>query len=178
MPSMTKRVELLLLAVSLTLGLQVAQGLAEEPAARTFEMEENRLKLPAPILFQTGTDQLLPESDPALEHVAAYLKEKEYITTMRIEGHTDGDGDADKNQQLSGQRAMAVGRWLIKHGIACERLIAVGFGGTKPVASEESPEGKAANRRVWFVNAALRGRSIGRMPLDGGGLLAGDLCGK
>jgi OOP family OmpA-OmpF porin len=53
----------------------------------------------------------------------------------------------------------------------------VGFGGSKPVASNTTPEGRGQNRRVAFINAALRGRAIGGMPLDGGGKVAsGDLC--
>jgi OOP family OmpA-OmpF porin len=65
---------------------------------------------------------------------------------------------------------------LVTHGVDCKRLIAVGFGGSKPIAPNDSPEHKAENRRTVFVNAALRGHAIGGMPTDGGGDLAGDLC--
>lgn len=61
-------------------------------------------------------------------------------------------------------------------GADCKRLIAVGFGSTKPVADNNTAEGKAANRRVSFINAALRSRPIGGMPVDGGGKVAGDIC--
>ncbi|MFI5132505.1 MAG: hypothetical protein ACHQFX_21050, partial [Chitinophagales bacterium] len=56
------------------------------------------------------------------------------------------------------------------------RLIAVGFGSSKPVESNDTPIGKAANRRVVFALAALNGRMIGGMPADGGGMAAGDVC--
>ncbi len=60
----------------------------------------------------------------------------------------------------------------MKKGISCARLIGVGFGSSKPVAANDSAENRARNRRTVFVNAALRGRAIGGMPLDGGGVVA------
>ncbi len=98
------------------------------------------------------------------------------ITLMRIEGHTDGDGNASDSQALSEKRAMAVTRWLVGAGVDCHRLIAVGFGGSKPVAANDTPENKAANRRIAFIPAALHGRAIGGMPVDAGGQVAGDSC--
>jgi len=65
---------------------------------------------------------------------------------------------------------------LVKMGVDCKRLSAVGFGGTKPIAANDTPDGKAANQRVCFINAALRGHAIGGTPLDGGGKVAGDTC--
>jgi OOP family OmpA-OmpF porin len=64
----------------------------------------------------------------------------------------------------------------VAKGIKCTRLIAVGFGATKPVAANDTPENKAQNRRIAFVNAALKGRPIGGMSVDGGGKIAGDPC--
>ena len=61
-------------------------------------------------------------------------------------------------------------------GVDCKRLVAVGFGNTKPVADNSTPDGKARNSRVSFFNAALRDRLIGGMPADGGGKVAGDAC--
>ncbi len=156
---------------------QEAPQPASEPA-RTFELEGNELKLPSAVIFETGTDKLLPESDKALEHVKAYLEAKDYITLLRIEGHTDSDGDDQANQTLSEKRALSVARWLVAHGVSCTRLMPVGFGENKPVQSNESADGRAANRRMSFINAALRGRLIGGMPADGGGMVAGDPCAK
>jgi len=156
----------------------LAQEVPASAPARTFELDGSMLKLLSLIVFETGTDKLKPESDTALEHVKAYLEAKDYITLLRIEGHTDSDGDDQANQELSEKRTLAVARWLIAHGVACERLIPVGFGENKPVQSNETAEGKAANRRISFVNAQLRGRSIGGMPVDGGGRVAGDPCAK
>ena len=156
-----------------------APGRADEaPPRRTqYQIENNRLVTPGPVLFQTGSDKLKPESEAALEHVKAYLAEKSYISTLRIEVHSDNQGDPQKNQALTEQRAVAVARALIAKGVDCKRLVAVGFGDSKPIADSRTPEGRAENRRVAFVNAALRGRPIGGMPLDGGGRSASaDLC--
>lgn len=141
-----------------------------------FQMENGALKLPGPVVFETGSDKLKPESDAVLEVVQDYLEAKPEITLLRVEGHTDSDGKADANQTLSEKRSLAVARWLTGKGVDCKRLIPVGFGQTKPIADNATPDGKAQNRRTSFVNAALRGKPIGGMPVDGGGKVAGDPC--
>jgi outer membrane protein OmpA-like peptidoglycan-associated protein len=142
--------------------------------AKTFQLENGALKLPGPVVFEAGNDKIKPESEAALNHVKDYLEAKTYISLLRIECHTDGDGEELINQALSERRAMAVARWLVDKGIDGKRLIPVGFGGTKPIAANDTPEGKAQNRRTAFVNAALRGRPLGGLPVDGGGKVAGD----
>ncbi|MCE9576475.1 MAG: OmpA family protein [Deltaproteobacteria bacterium] len=149
-----------------------------EPAAHTpatsFQIEDNHLVLPSPVAFATGSADVDPSAEAALWFAKDYLDAKDYITTLRIEVHTSSD--TPDGQALSEARALAVGHWLIAHGIACDRLIAVGFGDNKPIADGSTPDGRAANRRVEFHNAELRGRLIGGMPADGGGMVAGDLC--
>ena len=159
-----------------SLVLALSGGVAMSAGAASYEIKDNALVLPSPVVFETGGEAIRPESEAALQHVANYLKDKPYISLLRIESHTDNQGDAAKNQLLTERRAMAVGRWLIAHGVECQRLVAVGFGSMKPLASNGSAEGRSQNRRVLFANAALRGRAIGGMPVDGGGHMAGDLC--
>ncbi len=161
-----------LLTFALLLSIPV---LAEDAKpAPSFKLEGHELVLPSPITFKTGSDTLTDESTAALEHVRAYLEAKSYISSLRIEGHAD---DA-ASQALTEKRALAVARWLVAKGVDCKRLVPVGFGNTKPVADNATPEGKAQNRRISFFNAGLRDRPIGGMPLDGGGKLAGDACAK
>lgn len=145
-------------------------------AQNSYKINGNNLEVPFPIEFETGTAKLKKESDPALEYVKAYLTEKTYVSHLRIEGHTDNAGDEAANQQLSEKRALAIGRWLVNHGVDCQRILCTGFGSSKPVESNATPEGRAANRRFQFVHAGLRGRAIGGMPMDGGGKVAGDVC--
>lgn len=165
----TARVVTVLLGLMASASLCFAQG-------KSYQLERNELVLPSPIVFETGTDKLASSSEPGLQHVKSYLEDKSYISRLRIEAHTDSQGSDAANQKLTEKRALAVGRWLVSKGIDCKRLLAVGFGESKPVASNDSPEGRAQNRRVSFVNAELRGRAIGGMPIDGGGQVAGDLC--
>lgn len=141
-----------------------------------FKMENGALKLPGPVVFESGKDILKPESDSVLEVVQDYLEAKPEITLLRIEGHTDTDGNKDANQKLSELRSLAVAHWLVAKGVDCKRLLPVGFGQEKPVAANDTPDNKAQNRRVAFVNAGLKGKAIGGMPVDGGGKVAGDVC--
>ena len=141
-----------------------------------FELDHGKLVVPSPVVFETGSAKLAPAADAALDHVKAYLAAKPDITLLRIENHADNQGTADAAQQLSDARALAVAKALVGRGVDCKRLIPVGFGGTKPVADNGTPDGRAANRRTDFVNAELRGHAIGGMPVDGGGHPAGDAC--
>jgi len=144
--------------------------------AQDYKLEGNEVKIEKQVLFETGSAKLKPESKGALEIIKKYLDDKSYISLLRIECHTDNSGDNDVNQILSEKRALTVCAALVKMGVDCKRLIAAGFGSTKPIAENATAEGKAANCRVSFINAALRSRPIGGLPVDGGGKVAGDIC--
>lgn len=158
----------------LTLALLLSVPVLAEDAKPSFKLEGHELVLPSPITFKPGSDTLTEESTAALNHVRAYLEAKSYISQLRIEGHAE---DA-ASQALTQKRALAVARWLVAKGVECKRLVPVGFGNTKPVADNSTAEGKAQNRRITFVNAGLRDRAIGGMPMDGGSKSAGDACAK
>lgn len=70
---------------------------------------------------------------------------------IEVAGHTDSDGDSNGNMTLSEKRAQAVADYLIKAGLPTDRLRAVGYGSTQPVAANDTDEGKAKNRRIDFV---------------------------
>jgi OOP family OmpA-OmpF porin len=149
---------------------------AESPTAKRFEMDGSRL-LTGPVAFKTGSTELLPTSTAVLDHVADYLEAKPDVTKLRIEVHTDSVGASAANQALSEGRALAIARWLVKERhVDCTRLVATGFGSTKPIADNMTAEGRALNRRTEFVVAALRGKAIGGMPVEGGGKVSGDAC--
>ena len=145
-------------------------------SAQDYKLEGNEVKIGQPILFEPGSAMLKPESDTALRIIKQYLDDKSYISMLRVEAHSDNVGDAAKNQALTEKRAYAVCRALVVMGVDCKRLIPVGFGGTKPIEDNSTPAGKAANRRISFINVALRGHLLGGMPADGGGVVAGDIC--
>jgi OOP family OmpA-OmpF porin len=167
-----------ILTVTMLAGVAVL-GAEAHAQQKKFEFEKGALKLPGPVVFETGSDKLKAESDVVLDFVKAYLDFKPEVTLIRIEGHTDSDGVPAQNQTLSEKRALAVARWLKGKGIDCKRLLPVGFGHTKPIAGttdKQTKEEKALNRRTAFVNAELRGKAIGGMAVDGGGRVAGDPC--
>jgi outer membrane protein OmpA-like peptidoglycan-associated protein len=102
------------------------------------------------ILFDTGSDRIRPESLPTLKGILALL-EKDPALKFSIEGHTDNQGGKEVNQPLSERRAAAVKAWLAGKGIASDRLRTKGYGDSKPIGKNDSPEGRANNRRVEFL---------------------------
>ena len=101
------------------------------------------------ILFDSGSARIADTSAPAIDELAGYLALCPEAT-VNVEGHTDSDGAADANLALSVSRAEAVVNALITRGISPERLYAVGYGESLPVASNETRAGKQANRRIAF----------------------------
>ena len=103
------------------------------------------------ILFDTDSDQLQPESAPALKIVARGLTANPSLRLL-IEGHTDAVGDAAHNLDLSTRRAEAVKTVLAtQFGVDAARLTTAGLGSTKPMETNDTPAGRAQNRRVEFV---------------------------
>lgn len=103
------------------------------------------------IYFATDSDRLRPESTPTLEEIGAMLKQHPGLR-LRIEGHTDAEGEAAYNKALSERRAASVKAHLVKQsGIDAARLEAAGFGESRPAADNATPEGRQANRRVELV---------------------------
>jgi outer membrane protein OmpA-like peptidoglycan-associated protein len=102
------------------------------------------------ILFDTGKSTLRPESMGVLNEIVKVMKENAGLK-FEIDGHTDSDGDDAGNLKLSQERADAVKTQLVSMGIDGSRFTTKGFGETKPIDKNDSPEGKANNRRVEFV---------------------------
>ena len=105
------------------------------------------------ILFASGSDRIRPESTPTLEEIAEMLKSHPDLS-LGIEGHTDSDGEVAFNLALSERRAAAVKSWLVsERGVDSARLTTAGFGEQKPVAPNDTAEGKQQNRRVELVRS-------------------------
>ena len=116
--------------------------------------QEIVIELNADVLFDFDKSDLKPAAIGALTKVADVLKGMPNAPAT-VDGHTDGKGNADYNQKLSERRANSVKDWLLKQGgIPASRLVARGFGMTKPIApntkpdGSDDPDGRQKNRRV------------------------------
>jgi outer membrane protein OmpA-like peptidoglycan-associated protein len=119
------------------------------------------------ILFESDSDRLRPEGRRTLAEVARVLNTCPR-TRVLIAGHTDSTGSATYNQALSERRAAAVARELVRNGVAARRLRAVGFGESRPVAGNDTPEGRARNRRIEFIVRPLAEDGASAPPSGGG----------
>jgi outer membrane protein OmpA-like peptidoglycan-associated protein len=97
-----------------------------------------------------GTTRLLEESYPELNVIVEFLKNNPKVE-IELNGHTDNKGDAKKNLILSQQRVEKVKSYLVSKGISSRRIKGKGFGGSKPIATDDSEEARKLNRRVEFV---------------------------
>ncbi|AFG37830.1 outer membrane protein/peptidoglycan-associated (lipo)protein [Spirochaeta africana DSM 8902] len=111
--------------------------------------QEQVLLVSSTIQFASNTDRIMPASLPELEWVVQELQDHPY--RIRIDGHTADVGTRDAMQQLSLQRAERIREYLIEQGIAPNRLQVRGFGATRPLTDNDTPEGRAINRRVEFI---------------------------
>ena len=129
------------------------------------------VQIPGQIEFDTGkaTFKAGGGSDAVVDQLKKFLDENPKVTKLRIEGHTDNVGVATENLTLSGQRALTVKNAAIAKGVAKERLLAVGFGQTKPIADNTTDDGKAKNRRTEFRIAEIGGKPYLGQKEDGGG---------
>ncbi|MEO7985473.1 MAG: OmpA family protein, partial [Gemmatimonadales bacterium] len=111
-----------------------------------FESKKKTLILEG-VNFETGKSELTPESQTILDGVAESLVANAGIN-VRVSGHTDNTGSAALNKRLSQARAESVRAYLTEKGVAADRLTAMGFGPSKPIASNKTAAGRAQNRRV------------------------------
>lgn len=116
------------------------------------------------VFFVFDKDKIIDESKPDLEKLAKLLRKNTAIV-IEISGHTDSKGNDAYNMKLSKKRAIAVRKYLIKNGVAPERMTAVGYGETQPIARNENPdgsdneEGRQLNRRIELKILATDGKT-------------------
>lgn len=159
------------------LGLRLPLGGANPeqlPAARTetrkrVVISADKIVITEKIQFDVEAATIKPESHGLLDEITAVIQSNPQLRKISIEGHTDSDGAAEYNLELSRERAAAVQRYLTQHGIEAARLTSRGFGGEQPIASNDQAEGKEANRRVEFriVEQAAAERSYEVDPATG-----------
>lgn len=118
------------------------------------------------LYFATGKDVILARSHPVLRRVAELLRKNTWIKKVQIEGHSDSRGTEEYNLDLSRRRAESVARFLASNGIDESRLAWEGFGESRPIASNATRDGRAANRRVelTIIDPAGTSRAVGQPP--------------
>jgi outer membrane protein OmpA-like peptidoglycan-associated protein len=110
------------------------------------------------VLFDTGSYTLKPDAREKLAKISGILLAYPSLK-IQVEGHTDSVGGDDYNQRLSEQRAQSVREYLVDQMVSADSVTAFGFGKSKPVAANDTPEGRQQNRRVELV---VSGEAIGQ----------------
>ena len=118
------------------------------------EVKKDRIEIKQQVHFQSGKHRILPDSFGLLDQVVAVLKDNPAMR-ISIEGHTDSVGTEAFNMRLSQKRAEAVRAYLMQKGIAPDRLEAIGYGPTRPIASNKTAMGRGQNRRTEFRIVSL-----------------------
>ena len=111
-------------------------------------IQPDRIETGGGIYFEQGSARLRQESFAVLDQVVAALRHPGI--TLQIQVHTDSRGSGAYNLRMSHARAAAIYEYLVQRGVAAERLTYQGFGETCPVATNQTAQGRQANRRVVF----------------------------
>jgi outer membrane protein OmpA-like peptidoglycan-associated protein len=145
----------LLQAVTLTISDKTESSalitLVAKPARSLVALTAKRIAIKQQVQFVQGSADIAPASNTLLSEIADVLLRKREIGHVEVQGHTDNSGSEDANRDLSQRRANAVRDWLIKAGVAPDRLTAVGHGSARPLAPNITAQNRARNRRVELV---------------------------
>jgi outer membrane protein OmpA-like peptidoglycan-associated protein len=121
------------------------------PKPVAISVSESRILVSERIYFDYDRDTIRAVSTPVLDELAGAIRALAAGTKVVVEGHTDDSGNPAYNLDLSHRRARAVVEYLRARGVPSERLDYVGYGGTRPIGPNDSPEGRTLNRRVEFL---------------------------
>ncbi len=125
--------------------------LVVKPEVRRVVLHDNNIEIKEKIQFELNKATILPESFSLLDEIGAVIKSHPEIKKIAIEGHASSDGAKQQNLLLSDARAKSVMEYLVTKGtIDKTRLSAEGFGDKKPIADNNTEEGRVKNRRVEF----------------------------
>lgn len=138
-------------ACPVTAGVESDEDSTRGCPARAFVSGAGAIVITERVEFATGSDRILPGSEPVLRDVLAIIQSSEGLRTVRIEGHTDDRGRDAANLRLSRARAASVRRWLVERGVDPARLSAWGCGELHPLAPNRTRTERQQNRRVEFL---------------------------
>ena len=151
-------------------GVDDEDGCPDEGGVDTSGIEtvSGMLTIRETIAFVSGSAELSPKSTGVVDKVASFLLQHPEVKRVRIEGHTDDQGDKEQNVDLSERRAWSVKGYLVEHGVDGRRLYPMGFGPTRPVDPKRTKAARAMNRRVEFHVIANDQNPDGTLRDDGG----------
>lgn len=116
------------------------------------ELRDNKIEFKEKIQFEVNKAVIKEESYSLLKDIAEVIKKNPQVKKISIEGHASAEGDAKHNKKLSDERAKSVMEHLVKkEGVEAARLTAKGWGEEKPIADNNTEEGREKNRRVEFL---------------------------
>lgn len=122
----------------------------EPPVEKQVKLRDNHIEISDKIQFALDKAEILPASFGLLDEVAKVIQENPHVQKISIEGHASDEGDDAYNLTLSKARAEAVRAYLVKKGVAADRLSATGYGETRPLVANDSAASREKNRRVEF----------------------------
>jgi OOP family OmpA-OmpF porin len=120
------------------------------PPKKEVKIRDNRMEISEKIQFAYNDSRILEVSFEMMDELAKVMQENPHVQKVRIEGHASSEGSDELNMALSNARAHAVRAYLIAKGVSADRLAAVGYGETKPIATNDTEAGRETNRRVEF----------------------------
>jgi len=119
--------------------------------AQRVQLKGDRIELGGQVYFDSAKATLQPRSFELLREIAALMVKHSELKQFAIHGHTDSQGPTEVNQKLSDARALAVRDFLITEGVEQSRLVAQGFGESRPLTHNDTPQGREKNRRVEIL---------------------------
>jgi OOP family OmpA-OmpF porin len=140
------------------------------PEPPKVELKKNKIEIHEKIQFALDKSEILPVSFGLLDEVAKVIQENPHVQKVNVEGHASDEGDENYNLTLSKARAEAVRLYLVSKGVSADRLSSAGFGETKPLVANDTPENREKNRRVEFnivkqeltAETAAAGKDVGK----------------
>jgi OOP family OmpA-OmpF porin len=130
--------------------------LVKKPEKSAVALEDKRITIHQQVQFESNSAAIRPQSHALLAEVADVLIRHPQLVRVEIQGHTDDRGTKARNQALSQERAEAVRAYLIRAGVEPERLVAVGYGSSRPLMPNITPTAREKNRRIEFAILEVR----------------------